>query len=62
MAIAIDVMYILLGAVFDSFAAMVITLPFVLPVVVGLGYDPVWWGVIMVMVIKKSPAQGRAWQ
>lgn len=49
---ALYVMYIILGAVFDSFAAMVITLPFVLPVVVGLGYDPVWWGVIMVMVIE----------
>jgi len=46
------VMYIALGAVFDGFAAMVITLPFVLPVVTGLGYDPVWWGVIMVMVIE----------
>jgi tripartite ATP-independent transporter DctM subunit len=50
--LALYVMYIVLGAVFDSFAAMVITLPFVLPVVVGLGYDPVWWGVIMVMVIE----------
>ena len=46
------VMYIALGAIFDGFAAMVITLPFVLPVVIGLGYDPVWWGVIMVMVIE----------
>jgi len=45
-------MYIALGAVFDGFAAMVITLPFVLPVVTGLGYDPIWWGVIMVMVIE----------
>ena len=49
---ALYAMYIVLGAVFDSFAAMVITLPFVLPVVVGLGYDPIWWGIIMVMVIE----------
>jgi TRAP-type C4-dicarboxylate transport system permease large subunit len=27
-------------------------LPFVFPLVVGLGYDPIWWGVINVMVIE----------
>ena len=30
---------------------MVITLPFVLPMVTGLGYDPVWWGIMMLSVI-----------
>ena len=45
------VMYLILGAVFDEGAAMLITLPFVLPVVVQLGYDPVWWGIINVIVI-----------
>lgn len=45
--------YILLGAIFDSIAAMVITLPFVFPLVTqGLGYDPIWWGVVMIMVIE----------
>ena len=31
---------------------MLITLPFVLPVIVKLGYDPVWWGIINVVVIE----------
>lgn len=44
--------YLILGCVFDSIAAMVITLPFVLPIVVNLGYDPLWWGVLMVMIIE----------
>jgi tripartite ATP-independent transporter DctM subunit len=44
------VMYILLGAVFDEMAAMVITMPFVLPLIKSLGYDPVWWGVINVVI------------
>ncbi len=44
------VMYLLLGAVFESLAVLVVTLPFVLPVVIGLGYDPVWWGVMLVMI------------
>lgn len=45
-------MYLVLGCFFESVSAMVITLPFVFPIVVGFGYDPVWWGVINVMVIE----------
>jgi len=45
-------MYIVLGAIFDELAAMVITMPFVLPLVLSWGFDPVWWGVIMVIVIE----------
>ena len=43
-------MFIVLGAVFDEVAALVITMPFVLPLVTSLGYDPVWWGIINVVV------------
>jgi tripartite ATP-independent transporter DctM subunit len=47
------VIYILLGAVFDSVAAMVVTLPFVFPLVTqGLGFDPIWWGIVMIIVIE----------
>ncbi|MEC7761834.1 MAG: TRAP transporter large permease [Pseudomonadota bacterium] len=44
------VMYLILGAVFDTVSSMLITLPFVLPMVVSLGYDPIWWGVVLIMV------------
>jgi TRAP-type C4-dicarboxylate transport system permease large subunit len=44
--------YLVLGAVFDEIAAMLITLPFVLPIILKLGYDPVWWGIINVVVIE----------
>ena len=45
------VMYIIVGTIFDEVAAMVITLPFVFPLVIGLGYDPIWWGIVNMMVI-----------
>ena len=45
-------MYLVLGSVFDTVAAMVITLPFVFPVIVELGYDPVWWGVVNVVAME----------
>jgi tripartite ATP-independent transporter DctM subunit len=46
------IMYLVLGCIFDSLAALVITLPFVLPLVLGMGYSPVWWGIIMVIIIE----------
>jgi tripartite ATP-independent transporter DctM subunit len=49
--LALYLMYIILGSIFETVAAMVITLPFVLPMITGLGYDPVWWGIMMLSVI-----------
>jgi TRAP-type C4-dicarboxylate transport system permease large subunit len=45
------VTYIVLGAFFDEVATMLITLPFVLPMISAWGYDPVWWGIVNVTVI-----------
>ncbi|MBS7705161.1 TRAP transporter large permease [Chelatococcus asaccharovorans] len=45
-------MYIVLGSIFDTIAAMLITLPFVLPVVESLGYSVIWWGIVTLAVIE----------
>lgn len=45
------VAYVVLGAFFDEVATMLITLPFVLPLIVAWGYDPLWWGIVNVTVI-----------
>ena len=47
-------MYLVLGAFFDEVAVMMLTLPFVYPIITGLGYDPIWWGIINVVVINLS--------
>jgi TRAP-type C4-dicarboxylate transport system permease large subunit len=46
------VAYIVLGTVFEETSAIVVTLPFVLPIVLHAGYDPVWWGIIMVVQVE----------
>lgn len=46
------VMYLVLGSVFDETAAMMLTMPFVLPLILGYGYDPIWWGIINVTIIE----------
>jgi tripartite ATP-independent transporter DctM subunit len=44
--------YIALGMFMEGFAMMVLTLPVVFPIITALGYDPIWFGVIMVIVLE----------
>lgn len=44
--------FIVAGAVFDEVAAMVVTMPFVLPLIKAWGFDPVWWGIVNVVIIE----------
>ncbi|WP_226625337.1 TRAP transporter large permease [Alloyangia pacifica] len=44
--------YLLLGCFFDGLSLMIMTLPVVFPLLTGLGYDPVWVGVLITIVIE----------
>ena len=44
--------YILLGMIFDIFAILVLTIPIIYPTMIALGFDPIWYAVIMVRVIE----------
>lgn len=48
--IIIMAFYIMLGMVMDGLAAMIMILPIIFPIVTGLGFDPVWFGVVLVMI------------
>ena len=45
-------MYFVLGCLLDSLAMILLTIPIVFPIVKASGYDPVWFGIIMVMVVE----------
>jgi C4-dicarboxylate transporter, DctM subunit len=45
-------MYFILGCLLDSLAMILLTIPIVFPIVSALGYDPVWFGIIIVMVVE----------
>ena len=49
---ALIVFYLVLGMLMDGLAAMVMTLPLTFPIVVSLGFDPVWYGVLLTMLIE----------
>jgi tripartite ATP-independent transporter DctM subunit len=46
------VIYLILGTVMESFAVMIITVPIVTPMIIGLGYDVIWWGIVMLCVVE----------
>jgi C4-dicarboxylate transporter, DctM subunit len=46
--ISIIIVYIILGCFVDTLSTMIITLPIVFPIILGLGFDPIWFGVLMV--------------
>ena len=43
--------YFILGAVMDELAMILLTVPVVFPAMMQLGFDPVWFGVIVVMAV-----------
>jgi C4-dicarboxylate transporter DctM subunit len=45
-------MYLVLGCLFEGIAMTVITMPFIFPMITALGFDPIWFGVIMILNIE----------
>jgi C4-dicarboxylate transporter, DctM subunit len=48
----IMLMYLVLGCLMDAMAMIILTVPIVFPVVAALGFDPIWFGVIIVMTVE----------
>ena len=48
----IMVMYLVLGCLMDAMAMIILTVPIIFPVIVELGFDPIWFGVIIVMTVE----------
>lgn len=50
--IVILLAYVVLGMFMDGLSMLVITIPIVFPVITGFGFDPIWFGVVAVIVIE----------
>ena len=48
----IILIYVLFGCIFDGLSLMIMTLPIVFPLLTGLGFDPIWIGVIITVMIE----------
>jgi tripartite ATP-independent transporter DctM subunit len=50
----IIVMYIVLGCFMEGLAIMVLTIPIIYPLVLDMGFDPIWFGVMITLVMEMS--------
>jgi len=48
----IIILYLFLGAIMSSLAMIVLTVPIIFPVIESLGFDPIWFGIIIVRVVE----------
>ena len=48
----IMVMYLVLGCLMDAMAMIILTVPIIFPVIIHLGFDPIWFGIIIVMTVE----------
>lgn len=47
-------LYVVLGFFVETLSLMVITVPIVAPILVNLGYDPVWFGILLILLIEMA--------
>jgi C4-dicarboxylate transporter, DctM subunit len=50
--VVIMTMYLVLGCLMDALAMIILTVPIIFPVIKELGFDPIWFGVIIVMTVE----------
>jgi C4-dicarboxylate transporter DctM subunit len=50
--VLIMLVYLVLGCLMDAMAMIILTVPIVFPVIQALGFDPVWFGIIIVMTVE----------
>jgi tripartite ATP-independent transporter DctM subunit len=52
--VAVIAFYVVLGMFMETLSMMVATVPIITPVIVSLGFDPVWFGVIIILLIETA--------
>jgi C4-dicarboxylate transporter DctM subunit len=52
--LAVIIFYVILGMFMETLSMMVATVPIVAPIVIGAGYDPVWFGVLIILLIETA--------
>ncbi len=50
--IAICAIYVILGTAMEELSMILLTVPLFFPVIMALGYDPIWFGIVVVIVVQ----------
>lgn len=54
MLLAVVIFYLVLGCFMETLSMMITTIPIVAPVMVALGFDPLWLGIVIVILIEAA--------
>ncbi len=54
MLIAVIIFYIILGCFMETLSMMITTIPIIAPLMFDLGFDPIWYGVLMMILIETA--------
>lgn len=52
--ILIIIFYLILGCFMETISMMILTTPFIAPIVFSLGWDPIWWGIVLTILIEAA--------
>jgi tripartite ATP-independent transporter DctM subunit len=52
--LVIIVFYLVLGCFMETISMMILTTPFIFPIVVKFGWDPIWWGIVLTILIEAA--------
>ncbi len=50
----IIVFYLVLGCFMETISMMILTTPFIYPIIIKLGWDPIWWGIVLTILIEAA--------
>jgi tripartite ATP-independent transporter DctM subunit len=52
--VLIVIFYLILGCFMETISMMILTTPFIYPIVTKLGWDPIWWGIVLTILIEAA--------
>lgn len=52
MLLVMVVFYLVLGCFMETLSMMITTIPIVAPIMIGLGYDPIWLGIVIIVLVE----------
>ncbi|WP_374634752.1 TRAP transporter large permease [Ferrovibrio sp.] len=54
MLVAVVIFYLILGCFMETLSMMITTIPIVAPVMIGLGFDPIWFGIVLIVLVEMA--------
>ncbi len=54
MLLAVVVFYVILGCFMETLSMMITTIPITAPIMIALGYDPIWFGIVIILLVETA--------